>query len=584
MLRLTCLMPLAVLTALLSHSPKLAAAEQSNSLVGKKVEKFRLKDGYGQEHALADVHSDLVVVAFLGTECPLAKLYAPRLESLKQRFAQRGVTFLGINANVQDLPTELVAYAQRHQLTFPILKDLGNRVADVFGAKRTPEVFVLDRDRIVRYHGRIDDQYAVGVQRLEVQREDLAEALEELLAGKPVSVAETKAPGCFIGRVRKTPPQGEITYAEHIAPIFNARCVECHRPGQIAPFSLTSYAAAEGWGDTIAEVIEDERMPPWGASPAHGKFANDTRLSDAEKETILTWIENGMPQGDLSKLPPKPQFAEGWRIPEPDQVVYMDDKPFTVPAEGVVDYQYFEVDPGFTEDKYIWAAEARPDNLAVVHHIIVYIVPPGAEKRNFGKHGIIDGYAPGNQPLVLPEGVARFVPAGSKFLFEMHYTPNGSVQKDRSYVGFKFLPKDQVKKRLFGGAAMNRKFRIPAGESDHEVVAEKTIKHDVMLLSLTPHMHVRGKSFRYKAFYPDGKSEILLDVPRYDFNWQFTYNLAEPKRLPRGTKIFCTAKFDNSEDNPFNPDPNRVVEWGDQSWEEMMIGFYSVVAADKPGK
>ncbi len=544
------------------------------------VPDFSLRDCYGAMRKLSDLQGDrLTVVAFLGTECPLARLYGPRLEKLHERFADQGVAVIAINSNVQDSMTELLAYVQRHRLTFPMLKDPGNRVADQFDAHRTPEVFVLDTQRMVRYRGRIDDQYLVGGQvRPEPTREDLAVAVEELLAGKPVSTPVTEAAGCLIGRVRRTAATGSITWTKDIAPIFHQRCVECHRDGQIAPFTLGSYDDVQGWGETIVEVIRENRMPPWPANPKYGHFSNDARLSDQQKTLITQWVQNGMPEGDPADLPPAPKFAEGWRIPEPEQIVYMSDEPFDVPAEGVVDYQYFEVDPGFTEDKYVWAAEARPGNVEVVHHIIVYIKPPGSGKKRVG-FGSVDGYAPGNPPTRYPEGMAMLVPAGSKFVFEMHYTPNGRAQQDRSYVGLRFRKKEDVKKRVYGNLAINRKFSIPPGAADHEVVATRRIRIDQQLLSLMPHMHLRGKSFRYEAVYPDGTREILLDVPRYDFNWQLTYELTQPKLLPRGTEIICTARYDNSADNPVNPDPEKAVGWGQQSWDEMMIGFFDVVPA-----
>ncbi|MCO6456241.1 MAG: redoxin domain-containing protein [Pirellulaceae bacterium] len=556
-----------------------AQAEAPASPIGKRIESFTLPDIYGRKHSLADLEQPLVAIVFLGTECPLARLYAPRLEALRQRFEQRGVALLAVGSNSQDSLTELAAFAQRHQLRFPVLKDPGNRVADLCGAVRTPEVFVLDRQRIVRYWGRIDDQYGVGYARPQPQREDLAEALEDLLAGREVATPTTPAVGCHIGRVKTRPAQGEVTYSRQIAAIFNRRCVECHRAGQIAPFTLTSYDDTQGWGDTIVEVIRENRMPPWHASPDHGQFRNDARLTDEEKSLVYRWVENGMPEGDPNDLPEPPRFADGWRMPEPDQVVHMSDQPFTVPAEGVVDYQHFEVDPGFTEDKYLWAAEARPDNPAVVHHILVFIKPPGEE--DFRKFGAIDGYAPGSPPTIYRDGAALRIPAGSKFVFEMHYTPNGSVQQDRSYVGFKFLAPDQVRTRVHQTLAANNDFRIPPEADDYQVTARQTIDRDVLLLDLTPHMHVRGKSFRYEAVYPDGTREVLLDVPRFDFNWQLTYELAEPKRLPRGTEIVCTAVFDNSEQNLANPDPSREVVWGDQTTDEMMIGFFTVIPAGR---
>ena len=553
---------------------------KSDSPIGRRIENFALRDCYGKERSLDDFkQSKLIVAAYLGTECPLAKLYAPRLENLHQRFKGQNVSFIGINSNTQDSITELATYRQQHGIKFPLLKDLGNRVADSFGAIRTPEVFVLDEERKIRYWGRIDDQYDIGIQREKPSRQDLALALSELLSGKEVSVPVTESIGCYIGRVRTVEPRGEITYAKHIAPIFIRRCVECHRDDEIAPFPLTTYADVEGWGDTIAEVIHDQRMPPWNANPKYGHFKNDMRLNEQEKQLVYKWIENGMPEGDARDLPDPPEFADGWRISEPDLIVNMRDKPFRVPAEGVVDYQYFTVDPKFTEDKYVVAAECRPGNRAVVHHIIAYIWPP--TEKTFRKSGAVDGYSPGSPPTVSAEGLATLVPAGSKLVFEMHYTPNGSPQEDMSRVGLKFTTKDKVRKLVRGDLAVNVSFAISADDANHRVTARKRIRNDVMLLNLTPHMHLRGKSFRYEVEYPDGKREILLDVPRYDFNWQLTYDLAEPLLIPKDSVIHCTAYFDNSKNNPANPDPSKVVRWGDQSFEEMMIGFFDVIPADK---
>jgi peroxiredoxin len=552
-----------------SPSDSTAVLDQPPSL------KIKVPDTFGRSRSLQEfADKEILVVAFLGTECPLARLYGPRLSDLAKEFADRSVAVVGVNANVQDSLTEVSAYIQRHQISFPFLLDTDHRIADALQAQRTPEVFVLDSSRQVRYRGRIDDQYGISIQRSSPTRRDLAVAINELLDGKQVTVASTVAVGCHIGRKVTVEPHGDITWSRHVAPIFYRRCVECHRDGQIAPFALTSFEETVGWGQTIAEVIEEERMPPWNANPEFGTFSNDCRLTDQEKEQVLTWVDNGCPKGDPADLPAAPQFADGWRMPQPDQVVYMREKEFNIPAEGVVEYQYWEVDPKFEEDKYITAVEAKPDNTAVVHHIIAYMRLPG-EKNPKGLGSMLIGYAPGTSPLIFPEGTAMRVPAGTKFIFELHYTPNGEPQTDRSYVGMKFTDRDNVKRLVTGSEVLNSKFSIDPGASNYEVTAQKRIKADVDLLSLTPHMHLRGKSFRYEAIYPDGQREVLLDVPRYDFNWQLRYEFAEPKRLTKGTRILCTAHFDNSTANPNNPDPTRAVGWGQQSWDEMMIGFWT---------
>lgn len=592
--------------------------------VGQQIDDFSLKSHFGKEYRLSDfAESPVVVVAFVGAECPLAKLYGRRLAELSQGWKDRGVAVIGIDANQQDSIQKIAAYATRHKIEFPILKDTGNVVADRFGAQRTPEVFVLDRDRVVRYRGRIDDQYGfdkgVGYQRPQATRHDLVEAVNELLDGKSVSVPSTETIGCVIGRVRQPNEQSEVTYSNQIARIFQNHCIECHRPGRIGPFHMTSYDEVAGWGEMIGEVVEQERMPPWHANPAYGHFVNDMRLSDEDKQAIAAWVANGCPEGDPSDLPEPKQFVEGWSIGEPDQIVYMRDEPIDVPAEGVVDYYHFVVDPGWTEDKWIMAAEAHPESYETVHHILVFVQPPStgrgfglgrgaprgdeqasgqergrarrpgaARARGRGGEGgapgggggigsgnLIAGYAPGMNPMLATDGrTAMHVKAGSKLIFQLHYTPNGSPARDRSYVGFKFADPEQVEYVARSTAVANAFFVIPPGADDFRVVAKGTFEHDTLVANFTPHMHTRGKAFRYEAKYPDGTQEVLLDVPAYDFNWQTTYELAEPKLMPKGTELICTAAWDNSENNLNNPDPTQTVTWGDQTWEEMMIGFY----------
>lgn len=553
----------------------------AESQIGKLVADFTLDNCYGKPVTLSDVaQGKPTAIVFLGTECPLAKLYGPRLAEMQRRFDDKAVV-IGVCSNKQDSITELVAYANRYDIHFPLLKDVGNRVADAMGAKRTPEVFLLDRDRKIRYHGRVDNQYGVGYSRKKADQHELARAIEELVSGNAVSAPETEVVGCHIGRVKQAEPTGQITYTKHIAPIFNERCVNCHREQEIAPFTLTSYEDIQGWEDTILEVIDEGRMPPWFADPKHGKFTNDARLNDEQKQLIATWIENGMPKGDPADLPEPPQFTVGWQIPEPDQVFKMSSKPFQVPAEGVVDYQHFVVDPGWTEDKYITAAEARPQNRGVVHHILVFVLPPGNPRIVDRLNSVLAGYAPGATPMLLEAGTAMKAKAGSKLLFQMHYTPNGYKQTDLSYVGVCFTTKDQVKTIQEGAIAINPLFTIPPHEANHEVIGFYYAYKDQWLTTMTPHMHLRGKAFKYEAVYPDGKTEILLNVPHYDFNWQLEYILEEPKLLPRGTMVKCTAVYDNSESNLANPNPDRAVGWGDQSWDEMMIGFMDTVPAEK---
>ena len=356
--------------------PGLAWANDKAPVVGTKVASFTLRDYRGAESSLEQFAAKkAVVLAFVGCECPVARLYGPRLAKLAKDYEAKGVQFLGIDANQQDGVSQIARFAKDAGIEFPILKDVNNVLADQLGVQRTTEVLVLDADRIIRYRGRIDDQYNVGISRTKSTQNDLAEALDELLAGKPVSKPTTPAVGCFIGRVHKPAATGTVTFAKDVARIFNKHCVECHHPGEIGPFSLTSYDEAIGWADTIDEVVREGRMPPWHADPKYGHFANDSRLSADEKKTIADWIEAGTPEGDPKDMPAAPTFAAGWRIPKPD-VVFTVPKPFKVKATGTIDYQFFVIDTGFTEDKWIQAAEVKPSCRAVVHHVLVFVQPP----------------------------------------------------------------------------------------------------------------------------------------------------------------------------------------------------------------
>jgi hypothetical protein len=502
------------------------------------------------------------------------------------------VQVLAVNSNRQDDAKRIAAHAREYAIPFPVLRDEGGALAGRFGARRTPEAFVLDGTRTVRYQGRIDDQFGIGFQRPQPLRHDLATALDEVLAGKKVSQATTPVAGCLIGRAPQPKADARVTYTKHVAPIIQNRCQECHRPGQIGPMPLLTYDDVSSWSEMIHEVVREKRMPPWHAAPGHLIFKNDRALSPQDRATLLAWIDQGCPKGDDRDLPARKQYAEGWNIGRPDKVFTMATE-FMVPAKapkGGVPYKHFFVQTDFKEDVWIQAAEARPGNKAVVHHIIVFVFDKATSAagglRNLDDgigSGFLVAYAPGDLGVAYPAGAAKKIPKGATLLFQMHYTPNGVAQKDRSSVGLVFTkepPKNEVKTK----AITQYLLKIPPGARDHKVTSATTLRKDVNLWALLPHMHLRGKSFEYRAVYPDGKTETLLSVPRYDFGWQATYLLERPLRLPAGTRIECTAYFDNSADNPNNPDPTRTVRWGNQTWEEMMIGFVDYSYADGPGK
>lgn len=548
--------------------------------VGRKIDHFSSRDYLGTEHQLSEfADSRLLVVSFLGVDCPLAKLYGPRLEELSQKYKNQRVAFIGINSNQQDTPTEIGHYVRQHGIQFSILKDAGNKVADQFQAERTPEVFVLDEQRVVRYWGIIDDQFGVGYARPAATRHHLVAALDELLAKKPVSHPQEPSVGCHIGRVLRKSPTGDITYSNQISRILQRRCVECHRDGGIAPFAMNSYSEVIGWAETMREVVSEHRMPPWHANPKFGHFSNDNRMPIEEQKLLEQWIDNGMPEGSPDELPEPAKYVDGWSLGQPDLIVSMPES-FSVSRDGVIPYQYFTVDPGFKEGKWVRASEVRPGVRSVVHHVVVFINPPGGdpilEEKGVGFE-MVGAYVPGTPPMQLEPGVARYVPAGSTFVFQLHYTPDGTERKDQTQIGLYFADPATVHRTMQTAVAVNLDFAIPPGAADYRVEGQIRLDHGTEVHALTPHMHYRGKSFRFEAIYPNGLREILLDVPRFDFNWQNSYRLSKPKILPEGTIVKCTASFDNSKNNLSNPDPSILVKWGEQTWEEMMIGYFEGV-------
>ena len=568
-----CALTLLATSSLLAETKTKSSQDASHT--------FRLPTAQGKVVELStEPESKATVVCFLGAECPLARLYGPKLNEMQAAYAAQGVQFIGVNSNQQDSLEDVKQYVKRYEISFPMAKDYNNEVADRFHAVRTPEVFVLDQQLTVRYRGRIDNQYLPGISRAETTTHDLKNALDQLLAGKPVEVSETKPNGCFIGRVKQNEVTTKLTFCKEVAGVLHRHCVECHRTGEIAPFSLTDYDEVRGWADTMLETIEDGRMPPWHASPKYGHYANARFMPEKDKEILREWVAGGMPYGDIKDLPELPKFREGWHLPRVPDVVYeMRKRPFIVPKEGVVEYQYFVVDPGFKEDQWVTGAQVLPGNRSVVHHAIVFIRPPdGADFRGIGW---LTAFVPGQRINMLPPGRARKVPAGSKLVFQMHYTPTGSVAEDISKIGLIFGKDEEITHEVFTLIGIDQEFEIPPHASDFPVSAKvRRIPPHAELLAIAPHMHLRGKSFRLFT-KQDKKKEILLDVPNYDFNWQHIYELNKPMSLDKVDGLEFTVKFDNSKDNPFNPDPNEYVTWGDQTWEEMAIAFFEVAEPRK---
>jgi thiol-disulfide isomerase/thioredoxin len=551
----------------------LAAATEAGEVevkIGTTVKDLTFKDIRYLNRTLDDLpKSKAYLLVFVNTTCPLVKRYLPVLNRLEKEYRGKGVQFIAVNAGGDDSIRAMAAQAVEHDAEFPFVRDQSARCALALGVKRTPEVAVLDGQRKLCYRGRIDDQYRIGGARPQPTRHDLKEALDAILAGKAVAVAETPLDGCVITPVELPRPTTPVTFADHVSPILQKHCAICHRPATAAPFPLITYEQVAAKAGTIAEVVRDERMPPWYGAPGHGEFVNRRGLTAKERETILQWVKFGKEKGDEAKLPKMPPRDDNpWKIGKPDLVIKAPEH--KLQAEGVIDYKYVVLPYVFVSDTWVEQVQVLPDNPKVVHHCNMAYYKVG---EKFTRNNFITGTVPGAEPLRTGPGVGFRIPAGSLLALEIHYVTTGKEERCRISVGLKYAS-GRIDRSLKHFLLEDRKFAIPPGAPAHKVSFSRVLTHDAEGLGLFCHMHLRGRDMTFKAHYPDGKTETLLIIPNYNFDWQIPY-LWEPgkKRFPRGTRLEAVARYDNSAFNPFNPDAKATVREGRQTFHEMMNGF-----------
>jgi mono/diheme cytochrome c family protein len=557
--------------------------------IGRYVADFSFADLKGVQRRLHGGPDDqLTVLALTSTSCPLSKKYLPTLVELNREFAPRGVRFILVNSIATDKPTEMATAASQFEPAIAYCVDPDGQLAAHLSASSTTDVVVLDRSQTVVYHGAIDDQYGFGYARNEPRYNYLRDALEAVLARRPVLVSATAAPGCVLDTQPANVNTAEVTYYDQVSRLLQRHCVECHRDGGVGPFALDSYADAVAHAPMIREVLERGMMPPWfaahDASQSHSPWINDRSLSTPEKQTLFAWLDNQRPAGDPERAPLPREFAEGWLIGKPD-AVFEFAEPFPVQATGTMDYQDITVETHLEQEQWVQAIEVRPSAPSVVHHVLVFV--DGSDSGDDSRDNAADEqsgywgiYVPGNSTLVYPAGYAKRIPKGARLRFQMHYTPNGTATEDSTRIGLVFA-KEPPRYEVHVAGIARSKFKIPAGAANHQVSKEIKVPTDVQVLAFLPHMHLRGKAARFDLLSGD-QTHTMLDIPRYDFNWQLLYRYAEPVTVKAGDLLRFTAWYDNSADNPANPDPNASVGWGPQTDDEMHLGYveYIVPGAD----
>ncbi len=543
--------------------------------VGRPVADFALLDQNGRFHRLFDyAHAKAIVLYIHGIDCPVVDNNIAAIEKLRNQFREQNVVFLLINANPNDDHKALLNESIRLESNIPILIDENQLVVEQLGVMRAGEAIVVDtKSWTVGYRGPVED----GANS-RPSHNYLADALAAVTQDKPVSVASRPSNGCLIDFIKgPASHQKMISYANEIVPILRKRCVSCHREGAIGPWSMDSYASLKAWAPKVREVIMNKSMPPWHADSAVGQFTYDRSLSIEDQRALIHWIDQGAPRGEgsdpLVEVPVK--SVKEWPLGEPDLVIKL--PTLKIPAEGILAWQFIKIPVPISEDTWVRAAHMKPSNTAATHHVFAFVeYPEQAKSRepkwSNGANGFFAAYVPGVSVQPLPRDSGQFLPKGSVLSFQRHYLTLGYETEDNLQLAL-YFHKQPPKMEYKMISAVNMGINIPPHASAHKESASTTLTEDGELHTLYPHMHYRGKAMRFQAQYPDGTQELLLSVPRYDFNWQTTYQFQQPKMLPAGTIIRVDAEFDNSDRNPANPDPSAAVRWGMLSVDEMLVGY-----------
>jgi hypothetical protein len=546
--------------------------------VADRADNFQLTDHTRLAHELYYFkYAPAIVIMSQSNGSKVSQQAAAELQKVADAYKSKGVLVYLMNSNLGQTREQAAAEAKKLGISVPILMDELQLVGESLGVQKDGEIFVIDpkNNFKIAYHGPLDDRFAKASPNPKAKAKDayLVKALDAVLAGKTVEKARVESKAgkavAFPERARSA-QHASISYTDDVAPIIQEKCVTCHQKGGIAPFAMDSYEVVKGFAPMIRESVRTDRMPPYFADPHIGTFQNDQSMSPEQTKTLIHWIEAGAPRGkgeDVLKI--NATEAPEWpaHLGKPDVIV--DLPAYDVPASGIVEYQNQRVPNPFSEDTWLRAISIKPGERAVLHHVVSNHVPDPTKPRSKIPGGSVGSYTPGAEAQVIADGVGAPVPGGGKLNFQMHYTTTGKAATDKTQVGFYTLkaPPEYIKRStVIGDFAL----AIPAGEARHEEIAYLTFPADAYIFTLYPHAHYRGWHVELKAKTPDGKEEMLLSLPKYDFNWQRDYDPVEPIHIKAGTKLIAKWVYDNSIHNPANPDPTINVTWGEQTHEEMM--------------
>ena len=569
-----------------SHHKGMHASSSVEGVVGMRVDDFQLLDHMGVAHRLF-YYSDApaIVVMTQGNGCPIVRNAVPAYRQVRDNYQEQGVKFFLLNSNLQDNKTTIAKEVADFGFDIPVLVDENQLVGESLNVTRTAEVFVIDpKSRKIVYHGPVDDRLTYQNQKAKAEFSYLSDALDAVIAGETVKISQVDAPGCIVNFPERDNKERHtnISYHDTIAPILEERCVECHQIGGIGPWAMTSYDMIKGFSPMIREVIRTDRMPPWHSDPNIGSFLHDRSLTSKEIKTLVHWIEAGSPRGEgYDPLADPRESLPDWPLGVPDLILTVPS--FDVPATGVVDYQRPYVVNPLEEGKWLRASTVKVGSRESVHHVLTgYLkeIPKSGQSNEVRWGASVGGYAVGAESMIAREGLGTYIPAGGAIGLQMHYTPFGREVTDTTQIGLYFYDK-RPPRMLRNSVIMDFSIEIPPEKANHAETAYLEFPKDAELFYAFPHAHYRGQSSTLAIRYPDGREEMILSLPKYDFNWQRAYEFKDPIKVPAGAKLIARYTYDNSTQNAANPDPSKKIVWGDQSFEEMLYTAISYRWSDE---